>query len=301
MQKKPLRLFTMVWGDRHFEWFKKGCLQSLAWPKNRAALKDATWMFLTRESERARIVDAVQKSGIPIGHLEFMILGPDFDQNAYAAGAYQNHAFVNEISACLTYGAQSLTAPPDTIFGDGSIKAMREIATHRDSVVFAAHIRVLPSILDFVYKDHLTNAKLVHLSMKHAHRAWTEAMDGAEMINSYQGGISWKPLGAGMYAVTHRLPTPYLINFTPEDMVFFKNQLTFGVIDHSWPAHCLIDTERQRVIGSSDAAFMVELTPEESNVPGLAPYRADEPELFWRNLSHNKINRMFQCIFRGEA
>lgn len=303
---KPLRLFTAVWGDKHLDWFEKCCLESLSWPKNAASIEGATWSIVTKSKDRERLIESIRNSKIRIRDIDFMILGPEFDVNPHAAGQFMNEAYVNEIAKCITYGAQSLTAPPDTVFGDGTIRNLREVGNQRDVVVFAAHMRVLPDILTDI-ASHInesghqpSNAKLVSMAIKHAHRTWTEAEVGLEKINSYVGGISWRYLDENLYSVTHRLPTPYLINFTPEDLVYFKNQIHYGVIDHSFPGDCLIDTERQRMIGSSDGAFMVELTDAENNIPPTAPYHEDQPDHFWRNAKHNKINRMNTIIFRGE-
>jgi hypothetical protein len=305
-KRKPLRLFSAVWGDKHLDWFEKCCLESLSWEKNAEAIEGATWSFLTKAKDRERLIESVKASGIKIRDVDFMVLGPDFDQNPHAAGQFMNEGFVMEISKCITYGAQSLTAPPDTVFGNGTIKSLVAVGSQRDVVVFAAHMRVLPEILDGIRdyqvltQKNPSNAKLVSLAIRHAHRTWTEAEVGLEKINSYVGGISWRYLDENLYAVTHRLPTPYLINFTPEDLVYFRNQIHYGVIDHSFPGDCLIDSERQRVIGSSDGAFMVELTEAASNIPPTAPYHDDQPDLFWRNAKHNRTNRMNTIILRGE-
>ena len=296
---KSLRIFTAVWGEKHIGWFEKFCLTSLCWKKNKDALEGATWMFLTKEENIERLSKLVKDSGIKVANVEFLILDKEFDRNPHAAGHYMLHGFLAVMNHCLTYGSQLLIAPPDTIFGDGSIHNMREIAKVRDSVVFAIHTRVLPSI--DVKASQLSNAYLVKEAWACLHKTWEEAEDGREKINSYVGGISWSYLDENLYSVCHALPTPYLINFVPEDAVYFRNQIHFGVLDHSWPGDVLVDSERMRVIGSSDAAFMVEVTEPDQNIPPLEYYRADEPDRFWRTLKHNKINKMYRVILRGEA
>lgn len=294
---KQLRIFTTVWGEKHLDWFKKYCLRSLSFEKNRLAIEDATWCVLTTGEDRPKIEAMIQESGLKLRHLEFIIFGPDFFENPHASGAFINQGLLLEISKNISMNTQMLLAPPDTIFGDGSVTSMREMARQRDSVIFVAHMRVLP---DIEVKDNMSNANLVSSAFKHSHATWTFAQDGLDQINSYVGGVSWKYLDQGLFAVTHRLPTPYLINWTPEDIVFFKNQLHWGVIDHAWPHACLIETERMRLVGSSDAAFMVEVTPADANIPPLAAYHDSEPDHFWKNLSHNKVNRMFSVILRAE-
>lgn len=265
--------------------------------RNKEALADATWVFLTKGDCIERLEVLVKGSGIKVANVQFMALGPEFDQNPHAAGHFMLQGFLMEMNMCLTYGAQCLIAPPDTIFGDGSIPNMREIAKVRDSVVFAIHARVLPTTNpDRAYTNH----QLVREAWGNLHKTWAEAEEGRDKINSYVGGITWCYLSEGLYSVCHALPTPYLINFTPEDAVYFRNQIHFGVLDHSWPGDVLVDSERMRVIGSSDAAFMCEITEPEQNIPPIEHYRSDEPDRFWRGLKHNKINRMFRVILRGD-
>lgn len=309
--RKKIRAFLACWGDKHFDWLERGALPSLAQPLNKAALDNyCTFVVLTKPEHKDRAEFALSKSGIAIKDTEFMLLpAEELEKNPHAAGHFMKQAFIMEMGRCLAFNSQILIVPPDTIWGDGSVPHLVELGKQRDSVIFAAHVRVLPEIIDDIKAARegnrfgpgpITNAKLVSLAFKRLHKTWEEAEDGRKEINSYVGGVLWRYLSENLYAVTHRLPTPYLINPTPEDVAFFNQQLHFGVIDHAWPHGCLIETERQRLIGSSDGAFMVEITDPGANIPPVAPYHADEPDLFWRNLSHNKINRMNTIIFRGE-
>ncbi len=302
MQKKQLRIWTSVWGEKHIDWFERFCVSSLMQPKNAAALENATWVINTRGPDRERIEKIIRGSGIKVRpEIEFCVFGPEFDQNPHSAGSFINQALILEIQRCISFNCQNLIAPPDTIFGDGTIPNLIEIADQRDVVVMAAHVRVLPDIY-FPYSqvNSVSNAQLTKMAFENLHATWKEAEHGLPMINSYIGGVFWKYVSEDLLAVQHRLPTPYLINWTPEDLVFFRNQLHWGVLDHSWPHECLVHTERQRVVGSSDAAFMVEITEPTQNVPPAEHYRHDEPDLFWKNLKHNKQNRMYSIIFRRE-
>jgi hypothetical protein len=290
-------------------WLEKAALPSLAQPRNRESLNDSTFVVVTKPIHQARIDAALKNSGIKYRDVEYLMLGDDFEKNPHSAGAYMKNAFVMELGKALMLNSRILIVPPDTIWGEGSVPNLMEIARQRDSVVFAAHVRVLPELVDDCQMswagnrfgpNAVSNAKLVKMAFKHLHKTWEESQDGLQKINSYIGGVLWRYLDEDLYAVNHRLPTPYLINPTPEDVTYFSHQLHFGVLDHSWPAACLVETERMRVVGSSDCAFMVELTDKEANIPPIEHYRADEPDLFWRNLSHNKVNRMYSIIFRGE-
>lgn len=304
-KQKRIRLWTAVWGEKHIEWFKAACLNSLCWPKNAEALEDAIWTIVTKGDQRELIEALIKASPLKLKNIEFIILGPELDQNPHAAGIFMNQAWQLYMGQCITFDERCFMAPPDTITGDGSIAHLKELSTQRDTVVLAAHMRVTPEILGEIRSEPgnrtaLSNSKLVSLGIKHAHATWAHAEVGLEKVNSYVGGISWRYLSENLYSVTHRLPTPYMINFTPEDLVYFRNQLHFGVLDHDWPAECLIDTERQRLVGSSDGAFFVEITEIDSNIPPTSAYHEDEADLFWRKKKHNAINRMTSIIFRGE-
>ncbi len=305
-QQKGLRLFTAVWGEKHLDWLERGCLTSLKWPKNKEALENAVWAFMTKKADMPRLEKMVDESGINIKDIEFYQMDDSVQGDDPRMGNYLLQAWLQEMARSITYGCQTLIAPPDTIFGEGSIQNLRSLAEGRDTVVFAAHPRVTPAVLDAVCPKlpeamtPLSNAKLVRLAWENLHATWRDAEVGLAQSNSYIGGVCWRFLDENLYAVTHRLPTPYLINFTPEDIVYFKNQLEFGVLDHAWPGAVLCNLERMRVVGSSDAVFIVEMTEKDKNIPPVEYVRQDEPDAFWRNHPHNKINRQFSIIFRGE-
>lgn len=297
---KNLRVLTSVWGDQHMDWWRRAALPSLMWPQNKEALSGATWAFLSRKENIDGIQKYVKDSGISVKDIEIYDMGDALSANPHAAGAVIKEVLMVEAHKCLTFDSQLLLAPPDTIMGDGSIRNMREIADQRDVVVLAAHARVLPSIIDTVSDKPMSNAKLVGESFKQLHASWKYAEVGLLQANSWIGGVSWKYLSENLYAVQHRLPTPYLINFTPEDIVYFRSQIHWGVIDHSWPGDMLVPAQRQRLIGSSDGAFMAEITPTDVNIPPCEHIRTNEVDLFWRNQPHNIQNRMQSLIFRGE-
>src|SRR3990167_7719200 len=73
--RKPLRIFTSVWGDKYLDWFEKFTIKSLAWPKNKEALWDAKWVFLTKAEHKERLEKSLADSGINIRGIDYMILG----------------------------------------------------------------------------------------------------------------------------------------------------------------------------------------------------------------------------------
>lgn len=301
MAKKQVRVYTAVFGEKHIDWWKRGCLKSLSWHDNAEALDGATWTFLTKKEDQPTIEAAVRSSGINIKDIEYFLIDSEIPGNHPMMGSLLLRGWLEEMSRAITFNTQILLAPPDTVFGESTVKHLREIGEQKDSVVFMVHPRVTTDILPHIDKcTTIFNKELVSLAWENLHKTWVDAEVGLEKSNSYIGGVSWRYLNENLYSVTHRLPTPYLINPTPEDIVYFRGQLHFGVIDHFWPHECLIEFERQRLVGSSDAGFCVEITPANENIPPVEHVRKDEPDLFHRNLTHNKQNRMTSVIFRGE-
>jgi hypothetical protein len=94
-----------------------------------------------------------------------------------------------------------------------------------------------------------------------------------------------------------------LANWIPEDYAFFINQPSFGSYDHTWPGERLIRQERQRYVGSSDAAFICEVTDFDKNIPPWTPEHLKvlqvHPDAFYRDNWHNAVDRLTVCIFRG--
>lgn len=222
-------------------------------------------------------------------------------------GAILLQCLFKMIHHCLESGAQMLTCPPDTVFSEGSIQSMRHIGRYGHSCVALPHPRVSPSIFGQIKDQALSGAELVSLTMKHGHRAWSGAEIGHSEQNSFVGGIAWQKIGKigeNLLSVQHRLPTVYLSTFQGSDYTFFQKPHdglapTYGCWDHVWPS-VLLNQERLRVIGSSDAAFVVEVTKDDLNVPPQTPINPYEPDGFWRSEHHNQILRQFCFIMRGE-
>lgn len=298
-----LQIQTVVWGGHHVELFRRTCLKSLSFKRNKEALysQNAIWNIFTDENSIKRI-EEITKEALP--NLEVNIKSKrnlrNYIDPVQAATIWQ-------IEQCITREHKLLLAPPDTIFGDGSIHGLLKIGHEPKSVVVVPHPRVLPSLveefnkpptLDNKSKNLMSNPELVSLAWKHLHRAWTEAEIGCINQSSYVGGVEWQKIGESLYLVTHRLPSPYLIDFTPEDLEYFKSAISFGHFDHMWPGDILIQRGRQRYATSSDAVFICEVTEADKNVPPIIP---GQPNFgFWRNFPHNQHNAQITATFRGE-
>ncbi len=284
-----LQVLTALWGQRHVELFDKACLTSLRWDRNLEALRSlkAKWNIFADDEHHAQIAK-MMPTGIHFNIRSTTTLRDYIDQVQSAS--------IWQMKQCLESGDKLLLAPPDTIFGDGTIENLWKIGKDKGSCVVVAHPRVLPSILGG-YLDSYSNYDLVGKAFLHLHKSWSDAEIGHPAQNSYVGGVAWQKLSRDLYSVTHRLPTVYLADFTEEDLSYFKSAISFGHFDHMWPGDILVPRGRQRYVGSSDACFIVEVTEADKNVPPIIPNAPIEG--FWRAHTHNVHNSMIQAIFRG--
>lgn len=286
-----INILTCVWGEKHIDLFKRSTLKSLSFDRNLEALAGARakWNIFT-EPQNADYLRSITK----------VMQGVDIDiRSTVELRRYTDpvqSALILQIEDCLDKSIPLLMAPPDTIFGDGSIHALLDAGSRPGTCIAIPHPRVLPSILDH-FTESIPNAKMVTLAWKHLHRSWLDAERGHKRQNGFVGGVYWREILPSLYEVEHRLPTVYLSNFTKEDLEYFKLQISSGHYDHKWPGDILIPRGRQKTLGSSDAAFIMEVTDFDKNVP---PIWAGDPNSFWQKNLHNEINSMFLSVFRGE-
>lgn len=288
----PLHIFTCVWGAKHIQLFKDACAHSLGWPNNRTALEGAVWNICVRKDDNFP-VDWLQEQFPHITvkarqiteHANFTNTGMDIGQNIL-------QSLLQQIDVCLALRVRLLLAPPDTIFAEGTVVNLLALSAEPGTCVSVAHPRVLPGCLPL--SAPLNSAELVSLAVSHGHKCWTGAELGHPEQNSFIGGIAWRKLAGECWAVQHRLPTVYLAQFIESDRDFFKRQITFGAWDHVWPQE-LYPQQRIRHVGSSDVAFVCEVTDPEANVPP-AGAKADA---YWESLLHHNINRQLLTIYRG--
>lgn len=307
----------MVWGLKHVDLFRRACFRSMNWARNKAALgKDRVWIVYTLESHFDEIIKIFDGSG-------FQLKLMPIDQNQYVVGVQKLvpldacdfglillNGLKNDMRYSLENGSRMLFAPPDTIFGDGTIENLLKIGSVPGSCVAVAHPRVLPTIIDDIEylaatRGAISNAHLVTMAFKHPHDSWKMCEIGISDNRSLIGGVAWKSLSSGLYSVSHRMPTHYFCEFTKKDWDFWWGSSSFGAYDHTWPGENLIRSGRQRYVGSSDACFIVEVTDHDRNIP----YAVDknqvsgpvpEDAFILHNKVHTEANRLTSVIFRGE-
>jgi hypothetical protein len=283
-----MQILSHFWGEKHVEIFKNTALRSLTWPNNLAALKGSTWNIFTEEKFFNELSELIPNN-------VSMFFRPTSELMEFIDPAQS--AFMWQMRRCLELEEKLLIAPADLILGDGTVGNMLTIGQDKGSVVMVPHMRVLPEAMNEIARP-TSNAELVNLAFKYLHRSWVDAERGAPHNTSYHGGVEWERLGPNLYSVNHRLPAPYLIDFTKEDLDYFESAPTFNSLDHCWPGDVLVPRGRQRYVGSSDACFLIEPTEAESNIPNLLDYAV--PGGFCRNMAHNQMNSMVRAIFRGE-
>lgn len=206
-------------------------------------------------------------------------------------------ALVHQIEECLKNKTPLLFAPPDIYIGEGSINGLIKTGWEESVSVVACHLRVTPSfLLEPQPKD---NAELVTKAFKHLHRSWIDAELGNPRQNQYGTGVCWQKISDNLYSTIHRLPTPYYIKFTKEDLDYFSTCIGFGNFDHAWPGQILMPRGRQRTVTSSDIAFMVEITEPHKNISAL-PDNNKNPNDFFEHYMHNEINKQFLFTLRGQ-
>jgi hypothetical protein len=279
---------TTVWGDAYVDQFLNATVKSVAFKENKKAMSDIIWNIFTDEAQFEKI-DKFIAPLLPDTEVRFKDLGVIRDRIDYL-----HSGLIWQIKECLKHKTKMLLLPPDSIFGDKTIKNVITLGKEERSCVVVPHPRAHPSILNEAYES---NASLVKAAWKHLHRSWSDAEEGTDRQNSFIGGVSYEKLDDKTFSVKHLLPTPYFCDFTEDDLTFFETQPGIGCIDHVWPS-LLVQQNRMKYCGSSDACFVVEITERDKNLPPVQ--RGAETNKFWRNHPHNLFNQQVACIFRSE-
>lgn len=290
------QILTVLWNEPYFTWFKKGCLKSLSFPKNKDSISEwcTGWNIFCDDNQMESIREVTR--------LDFPKLNIQIRSTSELRAYIDQHqaAMCWQIEECLKSKERLLFAPPDTVFADGTIPNLLKLGREPKTCVAVAHPRVHPDVLgDINILELQSPAQLIDRIWNDGllHQSWSDAEVGHVRQNSFIGGVRWEELSPNLFSVTHHLPTVYLADFTDEDLNYFKTRVSFGSYDHEWPSDILIRQCRQRYVGSSDAGFICEVTHKEKNIP---PVEAGNTDSFWREHPHNLQNRQTNVIFRGQ-
>lgn len=305
-------LFTMMYGKEYIETFKKACFRSINYPKNLASVRDKTWAIYTKKEHFAELIELFKNAPFKLElhaiEESMRVAGCGFIKTSQCdSGVILLNGLRTQILFCIKNNYKMLLAPPDTIFGDGTIPNILALGKDPGVCVGVAHARVHPTVLDHL--EYIgattgapTNADLVSMLKEHAHASWEFAEIGHKNNNSFVGGIAWSRLSDSLISVQHRLPTPYLMSFDASDWSFWWGTVSFGALDHTWPGDRLYKQERFRYCGSSDACMILEITEKDKNVPPIVEKEALEDKIgdaYWGDRTHHSINRLFNVIWRG--
>lgn len=281
------RGLTVFWGKKHLDLFA-GLYWSIYNDLNEIG-PDITWDIYCDEDLHHEVMEILESYGTP----KFSV---NLQNTTALNGRIDKHheALCLTIKKCIENNEKMVLLPPDTLFSRGSIKNIIEMSERYGKCVAIAHPRVTP---DFRVPTNDAATMVTATMGKYMHRSWKDAEVGHPRNNSFIGGVEWKEIADKLYAVKHRLPTVYCAHFTNDDLEYFTNSISFGVYDHEWPAKVLIERDRYRLAGSSDAGFCVEKTDETKNIPPVDPRGRDDA--FWKNIESSRVNACFQVIFRG--
>lgn len=265
-------------------------MRSITQPLNRAAIPSESIVALY--SDAATIAKAGASAG-KIANVEPHIVTIDQD-----AEAMQQRIFANEVRHCYENDCAMVVLCPDNFWGDGSLANLLSIAGEQRVCIAAPHVRVDQDQFLKLRTDYdFSNFYLVGLSMAMLHPSWIDADASKEQTSSFYAGISVNKIGEHLWAVTHLLPTIWYAHFTKDDVDFFANPMR-GAWDHIWPK-LVVSQGRQRIIGSSDAFFVAELTPKETHGVPLMPNDKSAPDRYCRSDLHIEVNRNTVAIWRG--
>lgn len=286
------RFFCFVYGDWHVSLLERILVRSLSQSRNRKAIPPESVISLYSDQQSMAAASTALDA---LAIVEEHIVAIDSDSELL-----QQRLFSQEIQTCFEQGATLIVLCPDNFWGDGSLANLLLIAGEQDACIAAPHVRVdQDKFLGAMGEGELDNPSLVALAMRTLHPSWIEADASQDESNSYFTGISMRAIGNGLYAVSHRLPTVWLARFTKEDVEFFHRNLGIrGLWDHHWPAQ-LVASKRQRVIGSSDAVFIAELTPSTTHRTQLNKTDPKAPDRYCAPSLHAGVNRNVTAIWRA--
>lgn len=287
---KKLHIFTHVFGGEPADYWMRAGAASLLWPKNLAALKsvDVLWDIYTSTASYDEIKALAAK--LPFA-TEVTVIDDEKDASLRPA-----------LHKALRAKAYFMPSPPDIIWGDGSVGNLLKLMPFAYGRCLAVpHVRVAQEkFLETFTGEPLSNAQLVKKSFESLHEAFAGSKVPSDSSNTHTTGTVWCELDDDLYAAGFFLPTIHLMQPTEEDVSWFIKTQGPGHWDHRFPA-TLVGKDRQRNIGSSDCAFMAELTPDELVHPRKSPVIRGKWDEYSGPLAHHYANRVAVSIFRGVA
>lgn len=287
---KRLHIFTHAFNGAYASQWKRAGAVSLLWPRNLAALNtmDVLWDVYTSKSSEEEV-----RAAAALLPFKFEVTAIDREKDADLRAALEK-----------AHKAQAyfMPAPPDIIWGDGSVESLLRLMPFAYGRCLAVpHVRVAEKkFMAGFTGEPLTNAQLVKKAFAALHEAFAGSEVPADRHNTGTTGTVWTRLATGVYAAGFFLPTIHLMQPTEDDVKWFKTTPGTDHWDHRFPAS-LVAKDRHRIVGSSDAAFMAELTPDDLVHPPRHPTVKGKWDEYGGNLAHHSLNRNTVAIFREEG
>ena len=158
-----MRLFTLCWGEPYVSWFEHALIASLAWPDNLAAIRAhvSEHNIYTRDDDRERLRSVAERLGVPIQFHPFAMRN--------SSGETLQPALLDHLRNCGQVGEAAFIAPPDTIFGEGSISAICQIGSMANVCVAVKEPAIVdpavPVVIETVDPPALSETALTPLKL----------------------------------------------------------------------------------------------------------------------------------------
>lgn len=288
-----LRFCIICYGEEHVDLLEQVAVRSLTQPRNGAAIPaDAVAVVYSD----AASIDRVAACASRLGRVEPHVIALTGDHYIDQVGA-----FVEEIGNCVRADAGMVMVSPDCFWGDGSLANLLFVAGEQNVCIASPHVRVdRDRILDELRTDPgavYTNPALVSLAMRTLHPSWCDADTMQDEANSFHTGIGMRSAWP-LHFVHHLQPTVFYARPTARDYGFFAERKEIrGLWDHYWPS-VLVADQRLRVVASSDAIFIAELT--DAGTHNMPKQKIDRvrPDAFHRDAPHIAANRGIVAVWR---
>jgi len=294
---KKIYFYSLVWGG-HFDTYFSYTLPSLLHKSNYSELVnenfDLFFLIYTVDSEdliRKKYKDFFSK----YKHISFEIIELNVKNNEKPR-KIASKAIINALGRCIKEKSILFVAPPDMIFGNGSVYNCVIDSFDKKLPFAAAHPRVSYEILDSIDKSNssgIPNSELVSLAMKHPHHNFKYAISSLDSNTTY-AGVSHFKVSDSLYTVKHVMPSIYLAFPLKEDYDYFIKVDDFNMWDRGW-LQMLVKENRLNFGGSSDMFFCTELTPDSDKKKLIS-----ESHIFSNHtVIHNRICGMFTSVWRS--
>jgi hypothetical protein len=263
---KKVIVYTLAYGE-FLDYFFNYTLPSLAHKSNTGALiqKGYEVEFLLYTIDKKS--DVIKKYESHPFYNIYKINIVEFEYyGAQSNREIASYSIKEALRRCLDENAILYMAPPDLIVGNSSLFNSVDVSFGKNMCFASAHPRVSFEILNSIEKNTsqgLENSQLVALSIKFPHDNFKFANEDLESNTSHKG-MSYRNISSNLYAITHSMPSTYVVFPIEEDFNYFSECLDFNMWDRGW-LEILIKTNRVKISGSSDMFFAAELTSEVSN------------------------------------